>query len=182
MVSRGSRDHERALGRAVWRGDGSCGVREALSVRLSITAPALSSRGGIVPTKDLLNRQHPNPAQLCAFLPSMRVLSVSDFVSLVNETLKALSEADVFAVEGEVSQYRVSQGQWVSFDLKDDQALVNVFLPVWKLGVPLEDGMKVRVYGLGRVYPKYGKFSLSAEKIELVGEGALFKARVPQKT
>ena len=129
-----------------------------------------------MPTKDLLNRQHPNPAQLCAFLPSMRVLSVSDFVSLVNETLKALSEADVFAVEGEVSQYRVSQGQWVSFDLKDDQALVNVFLPVWKLGVPLEDGMKVRVYGLGRVYPKYGKFSLSAEKIELVGEGALRKA------
>jgi exodeoxyribonuclease VII large subunit len=106
----------------------------------------------------------------------MRVLSVTDFLSLVNETLKALSEADVFAVEGEVSGYRVSQGQWVSFDLKDDGGLVNVFMPVWKLNVPVEDGMKVRVSGVGRVYPKYGKFSLSAERIELAGEGALKKA------
>ncbi len=106
----------------------------------------------------------------------MRILSVSEFLSLVNETLKALSEAEEFAVEGEVSGYRISQGQWVSFDLKDGEAVVNVFLPVWKLKVPVEDGMKVRVFGAGRVYPKYGKFSLSAEKIELVGEGALRKA------
>ena len=106
----------------------------------------------------------------------MRILSVSEFLSLVNETLKALSEADEFAVEGEVSGYRVSQGQWVSFDLKDGEAVVNVFLPIWKLQVPVEDGMKVRVFGAGRVYPKYGKFSLSAEKIELAGEGALRKA------
>ena len=106
----------------------------------------------------------------------MRIFSVTDFLSLVNETLKALSEAGEFAVEGEVSGYRVSQGQWVSFDLKDDAALVNVFLPVWKQSLPIEDGMKVRVHGIGRVYPKYGKFSLSAEKIEPVGEGALKKA------
>jgi exodeoxyribonuclease VII large subunit len=83
---------------------------------------------------------------------------------------------ELFAVEGEVSGYRVSQGQWVSFDLKDDAALVNVFLPLWKLDVPMEDGMRVKVTGLPRVYPKYGKFSLSAEKIELSGEGALKKA------
>ena len=70
----------------------------------------------------------------------MRIFSVTDFLSLVNETLKALSEAGDFAVEGEVSGYRVSQGQWVSFDLKDDAALVNVFLPVWKQSVPIEDG------------------------------------------
>jgi exodeoxyribonuclease VII large subunit len=106
----------------------------------------------------------------------MRVLTVSEFLGLVNETLKALAEADDFAVEGEVSGFRISQGQWVSFDLKDADALVNIFLPVWKLGVPVEDGMKVRVFGAGRVYPKYGKFSLSAEKIELVGEGTLRKA------
>lgn len=106
----------------------------------------------------------------------MRVFSVSDFLALVNETLKALSEAEEFAVEGEVSGYRLSQGQWVSFDLKDDQGLVNVFLPVWKLTLPIEDGMKVRVFGAGRIYPKYGKFSLSAERIEPVGEGALKKA------
>jgi exodeoxyribonuclease VII large subunit len=109
-------------------------------------------------------------------IPDMRILSVSDFLSLVNDALKALSDYEEFGVEGEVSGFRVSQGQWVSFDLKDDAALVNVFLPVWKQNVPVEDGMKVRVTGLARVYPKYGKFSISAERIELVGEGALRKA------
>ena len=83
----------------------------------------------------------------------MRILSVSDFLSLVNETLKALSSYEEFGVEGEVSGYRVSQGQWVSFDLKDDASLVNVFLPVWKQTLPIEDGMKVRVTGIARVYP-----------------------------
>jgi len=106
----------------------------------------------------------------------MRILSVSDFLSLVNETLKALSEYEEFGVEGEVSGYHVSQGQWVSFDLKDDAGLVNIFMPIWKQKIPIEDGMKIRVVGIARVYPKYGKFSISAEKIELVGEGALRKA------
>jgi exodeoxyribonuclease VII large subunit len=64
----------------------------------------------------------------------------------------------------------------VSFDLKDETSLVNVFLPIWQLTVPIEDGMKVRVFGLPRIYPRYGKFSLSAERIELAGEGALKKA------
>lgn len=106
----------------------------------------------------------------------MRVLSVSDFLALINETLKALSEYDDFGVEGEVSGYRVSQGQWVSFDLKDTEGLVNIFMPIWKLKIPLEDGMRVRVSGVARIYPKYGKFSLSAESIEPIGEGAIKKA------
>lgn len=106
----------------------------------------------------------------------LRVLPVSDFLAIVNELLKTLAEQQPFAVEGEVSGYRVSQGQWVSFDLKDEKGMVNVFLPVWKQNVPVEDGMKVRIHGVGRIYPKYGKFSLSAERIEPVGEGALKKA------
>lgn len=106
----------------------------------------------------------------------MRILSVSQFLELVNETLKALSEYEVFGVEGEVSGYRVSQGQWVSFDLKDSDSLVNIFMPIWKLKVPLEDGLKVRITGAARIYPKYGKFSISAEHVELIGEGALRKA------
>lgn len=106
----------------------------------------------------------------------MKILSVSQFLDLVNETLKALSEYEVFGVEGEVSGYKVSQGQWVSFDLKDADALVGIFMPIWKLKVPVEDGLKVRVTGVSRVYPKFGKFSISAEQVELVGEGALRKA------
>lgn len=106
----------------------------------------------------------------------MRVLRVAEFLEIVNGVLRETMGAEVFAVEGEVSGYRVSQGQWVTFDLKDENALVNVFLPVWQLHVPVEDGMRVRVFGLPRVYPKYGKFSISAERVELAGEGALRKA------
>lgn len=106
----------------------------------------------------------------------MKILPVSDFVEIVNGILRETLSGEEFAVEGEVSGYRVSQGQWVSFDLKDDKALVNVFMTVWNLNVPIEDGMRIRVFGLPRVYPKYGKFSLSADRVELAGEGALKKA------
>lgn len=106
----------------------------------------------------------------------MRILQVSEFLETVNSILRETLSSELFAIEGEVSGYRVSQGQWVSFDLKDAKALVNVFLPLWQLNVPVEDGIRVRVFGLPRIYPKYGKFSLTAERIELAGEGAIRKA------
>ncbi|MFA4954247.1 MAG: exodeoxyribonuclease VII large subunit [Patescibacteria group bacterium] len=107
----------------------------------------------------------------------MRILPVSEFIGIVNDLLReTLSGGEAFAVEGEVSNYRLSQGQWVTFDLKDDKGLLNVFMPAWNLNVPIEEGIKVRVYGVPRVYPKYGKFSLSAERLELAGEGELRKA------
>ncbi|MFH1620982.1 MAG: exodeoxyribonuclease VII large subunit [Patescibacteria group bacterium] len=108
----------------------------------------------------------------------MKILQVAEFIEIVNGILRETLSGEVFAVEGEVSGYRVSQGQWVTFDLKDDKSLVNVFMPIWQLTVPLEDGIRVRVFGLPRVYPKYGKFSISAERIELAGEGALRKALI----
>ncbi len=106
----------------------------------------------------------------------MRTLQVSEYLEIINGILRETLSGEVLAVEGEVSGFRVNQGQWVTFDLKDDKALVNVFIPLRDLNVPLEDGFKVRVFGLPRVYPKYGKFSLSAQRIELAGEGALKKA------
>jgi len=106
----------------------------------------------------------------------MTVYSVTDFISHVNDVLANSWNAEDLCVEGEVSGFRVSQGQWVNFDLKDKQGLVGVFMTVWQLRVPLEDGMKVQVYGMPKVYPKFGKFSITASRVELVGEGALRKA------
>lgn len=106
----------------------------------------------------------------------MRVLTVTAFLTYLNETFKAIWDATDIAIEGEVTGYRPGSGQWISFDLKDEQGLVNVFLPAWKLHVPIEDGMRVRVFGMPRIYPKYGKFSINAEKIELSGDGSLKKA------
>ncbi len=106
----------------------------------------------------------------------MQIFSVAQFLAYVNDTFKAIWDPSEVSVEGEVSGYRVSQGQWVNFDLKDEEALVSVFMVLRNLHVPLQDGMRVRLSGYPRVYPKYGKFSFNAEKIELVGEGTLRKA------
>ncbi|MCC7523058.1 exodeoxyribonuclease VII large subunit [Candidatus Uhrbacteria bacterium] len=106
----------------------------------------------------------------------MQILSVSQFVAYLNETFKAIWDSNEVAIEGEVSNYRVSQGQWVNFDIKDEESLVSCFMVLGKLRLPIEDGMRVRLFGYPRVYPKYGKFSFNVDRVELVGEGAIKKA------
>ena len=103
-------------------------------------------------------------------------MTVTQFVAYLNETFRAVWDAAAVAVEGEVSGFRISQGQWVNFDLKDEEALVSCFSVLAKLPFRLEDGMRIRAYGMPRVYPKYGKFSLSVDRFEVLGEGALKKA------
>jgi len=111
-----------------------------------------------------------------------KILSVSDFLSLVNETLR-LIPSDAYVVEGEVSDYRVSQGKWVTFDLKDEKADVKVpcFGVLYKLGIPIVSGMRVRVRGGAKVFERFGKFSLNVDEVIPVGEGALQKAYLALK-
>ncbi|MCK9361554.1 exodeoxyribonuclease VII large subunit [Patescibacteria group bacterium] len=106
----------------------------------------------------------------------MHILSVSQYVAYLNDTFKAIWDTNEAAIEGEVSEFRISQGQWVNFNLKDQEAVVSCFAVLNKLRVPIEDGMRVRVSGSPRVYPKWGKLSFNVERVELVGEGALRKA------
>ncbi len=107
----------------------------------------------------------------------MHVLNVTQFVAYLNDTFKAIWDPAAACLEGEITSFRISQGQWVNFDVKDEGALVSVFMVAQKVaGLPLADGVRVRLYGTPRVYPKFGKFSFSADRVELVGEGALKKA------
>ena len=99
-------------------------------------------------------------------------LTVSEFLARINEILVE----QVAWVEGEITDLRVSQGRWLHFDLKDQESLVHCFGLQFRLRIPLEDGMKVRVWGVPKVYPKYGKFSITVELIEPSGEGALRRA------
>lgn len=99
-------------------------------------------------------------------------LSVSAFLSQINTLL----ETQVAWVEGEVSNFRASQGRFAYFDVKDDDSVLSCFMMLFRLRVPLEDGMKVRLWGVPKVYPRYGKFSLTVERVELSGEGALRRA------
>lgn len=99
-------------------------------------------------------------------------LTVSDFVALTNQTLEYAYSSVV--VVGEVAEFRVAQGKWVSFKLKDSTALVNCFMSAYMLRQPLEDGMKIAVTATPRLNPK-GYFNLSIKSIRLVGEGTIKK-------
>ena len=100
-------------------------------------------------------------------------ITPTDFINLINQTLEyAYASATIV---GEVASFKVKQGKWVFFDLKDEESSVGCFMPVWNLRVPLEDGMKVMVRGVPKV-TKWGKFSFTVNAVAPVGEGSLKKA------
>ncbi len=105
--------------------------------------------------------------------PSDQIISVKAFLEILNETLTFAFPA--VTVEGEVSSFKVNQGKWVFFDLKDEDATLPCFMPKYQLKVPLEDGMKVRVTGVPKI-TNWGKFSFTVKTVELAGEGELKRA------
>jgi len=98
------------------------------------------------------------------------VLSVSDCIALVNQTLEFAYPAVV--VEGEVASFKVSKQKYVFFDLKDQQGVLSCFTMIYQLRQPLEDGMTVRVVAQPRL-TAWGKFSLTIRTIQPVGEGSI---------
>jgi len=107
---------------------------------------------------------------------SMQVISVSEYLQILNDTLAAIDPYRELCVEGEVADFKISQDKWVWFDLKDENGIMNCFTTTWQLKVELEDGMKIRVNGFSSIYKKSGRLSFQVKEIELVGEGALKKA------
>ena len=65
--------------------------------------------------------------------PNLR-LSVSDFIALTNQTLEYAYPS--VEVEGEVAGFKVNQGKYVFFDLKDQGASIGCFMTVWQLRTP----------------------------------------------
>lgn len=104
---------------------------------------------------------------------SFEALTPSDFIAVVNQTLE-YAYSSVMIV-GEVASFKVNQGKWVFFDIKDEESSVSCFMSVWSLRQPLEDGMKVVVRGVPKL-TKWGKFSLTVSAVQPVGEGSLKKA------
>lgn len=97
----------------------------------------------------------------------------TEFINVVNQTLDCAYSSVV--VTGEVASFKVNQGKWVFFDLKDDESSVPCFMTLWNLRMPVEDGMKVMVRGVPKV-TKWGKFSFTVNAVKPVGEGSLKKA------
>lgn len=99
--------------------------------------------------------------------------SVSDFVTVLNQTLDGVYPT--VEVEGEVAGFKVNQGKYVFFDLKDEESSVGCFMMLWQLRQPIEDGMKIVVRANPRL-TKWGKFSLTVTALKPVGEGDLKKS------
>ncbi len=101
------------------------------------------------------------------------VLSPSDFVALLNQTLEIAYP--VVVIEGELTDYRVSKNKWLYFELQDEAASVKFFGTVYNLPGPLEDGLKIQVVGYPRLHPRFG-FSINVQTIAPVGAGSIKKA------
>lgn len=101
------------------------------------------------------------------------IYSVTDFVAICNQVLDVSFGS--MQIQGEVSQFKISKGKWVYFDLRDDYSSVRFFGNVYQLPAPLEDGMKIVVRGTPRLHEKYG-FSITIQSIQLKGEGTIKKA------
>jgi len=99
--------------------------------------------------------------------------TVSDFVAVTNQTLEYAFP--LVEVEGEVSSFKVNQGKFVFFDLKDEGASVGCFMMLFALRVPIEDGMKVVVTAQPKL-TQWGKFSLTVKAIRPSGEGSIKKS------
>lgn len=99
--------------------------------------------------------------------------TVSGAIAVFNQVLDTATPTII--VTGEVANFKINQGKWVFFDLKDDTGILNCFMPVYQLRIAVEDGMRVKV----RAHPgitKWGKFSLTVQAIQPVGQGSIKKA------
>jgi len=101
------------------------------------------------------------------------VLSVSDFVAILNQTLE-YAYPNVTIV-GELANFRISKNRWVYFDLKDEFSSVKFFGSVYQLNGPLEDGLMLQVRGVPRLHNQFG-FSVTVQSLQPVGEGSIKKA------
>jgi exodeoxyribonuclease VII large subunit len=102
-----------------------------------------------------------------------RIISVSEFVALLNQTFEYAFPS--VTISGELANFRVSKGKWLYFDVKDDAASVKFFGTIYQLPGPLEDGMLVKVRGVPRLHNLYG-FSVTVQSIQPTGEGAIRRA------
>ncbi|HSX27793.1 MAG TPA: exodeoxyribonuclease VII large subunit [Patescibacteria group bacterium] len=101
------------------------------------------------------------------------VLSVSDFVAVLNQTLEFAYPSVL--IQGELANLRVSKNKWLYFDLKDEYSTVKFFGLIYNLPGPLEDGMLLKVRGQPRLHNLYG-FSVNVQTIQTVGEGSIKRA------
>lgn len=96
-------------------------------------------------------------------------------VTELNETLNEILSQQSITVQGEVSDFKISQNKFVYFDLKDDRSKISCFLMKFQLKTEISDGMEIRLTGRPGIWVPGGRLTFRVDQIELIGEGALRK-------
>ena len=114
-----------------------------------------------------------NDRSMDQMIGEVPAFTVSQAIAVFNQILDTATPTIV--VTGEVANFKVNQGKWVFFDLKDDAGILNCFMALSNLRIAIEDGMKVSVQARPNL-TKWGKFSLTIRTIKPVGEGSIKKS------
>lgn len=105
-----------------------------------------------------------------------KVFTVYEFLSKINDIL--ISEN--YCIQGEVGEKINKYDNYYFFNLLDKKNPSVLKCFVWKeiinyLGLDLEPGMEIQVFGYPNVRRDKGEFRFQIQKIEFVGEGLLKK-------
>lgn len=104
------------------------------------------------------------------------VFSVSEFLDFTNALLQPIK----VTIQGEITS--ISHRERATyFSLTDPREQAKLECIIWKsrlyqLDFTLEEGQEVQIYGSPNIYKPFGKFSLIADRVSPVGEGALRQA------
>jgi len=110
-------------------------------------------------------------------MPEKEILTISEYIDLVNEGLKEFS----VKIIGEVGKIIIDSTKGHAyFAMRDekDQSVIDCAMWASKYrlyGVKLEDGMKIIAYGCPDIYKKTGRLKFICETMEPAGEGELKK-------
>ena len=104
------------------------------------------------------------------------ILSVSDYLDLVNGKLEELSAKII----GEVGKVTIDAKGHAYFSMRDEKDNSVMSCIMWAskyrmFGIKLEEGMKIIAYGKPNMYKPSGRFSFVTETLEPAGEGELKK-------
>lgn len=103
-----------------------------------------------------------------------RILSVSDYIKIVNQGLRNFGAKII----GEVSEVKSGPTGHIYFSLKDEEDKSVIKCIIWRsryrlYGINLKEGDKIIVTGYPEIYSLTGRFSFLANVIEYTGEGKL---------
>ena len=103
-----------------------------------------------------------------------QIYSVSSLTRQIKDLLE--TSFSPLWVEGEVSNFKPHYSGHLYFTLKDSGAQISCVM--WRSRVDnnkieLQDGIKIRIYGLVRVYERGGRYQLDTLKMEEAGVGEL---------